>query len=139
MRNRIYFIALSLLGAACATERDKSQTSVAIVQMNSPTGANSAEPFLFTDSDSTVYLSWVEKVDTTATFKFSKLSDNNWSEPSVIAQGSNWFVNWADYPMIAGQGQNLVAHFLQKSGESTYAYDVRLTSSADAGKTWMTP
>lgn len=139
MRNRIYFIAISLLSVACATERDNNQSTIETVQMNSPTGPNSAEPFLFTDNDSTVYLSWIEKIDTTAIFKFSTLSGTNWSEPSIIAQGNNWFVNWADYPMIAAQGQNLVAHFLQKSGESTYAYDVKLTSSADAGKTWMTP
>ena len=30
----------------------------------------------------------------------------------------------------------IVAHWLQKSGPSTYAYDVRLSHSTDDGKTW---
>jgi hypothetical protein len=138
MRNN-YLIALALACTACASENKSEQTSSKLLQITSPAGSNSAEPFLFTDSDSAVYLSWVEKIDTTATFKFSRLSNDSWTDPVTIAQGTNWFVNWADYPMIAAQGQNLVAHFLQKSGESTYAYDVRLTSSEDGGKTWMTP
>jgi len=139
MNNRSYFIILALIGGACASERGGDPTSAAITQMNSPAGANSSVPFLFTDKDSTTYLSWIEKVDTTALFKFSTLSDKTWSEPSIIAHGTNWVVNWADYPMIAGEGQNVVAHFLQKSGEGKYAYDVQLTSSADAGKSWMKP
>jgi hypothetical protein len=138
MKSRAYFVILFFI-SACASERTNDHASAGIVQMNSPAGPNSAEPFLLTANDSSVYLSWIEKVDTTAIFKFSKLAGDVWSEPNVIAQGSNWFVNWADYPMIAGQGQGLAAHFLQKSGESTYAYDVKFTSSADAGKTWMTP
>jgi len=138
MRNRIYLILICIT-AACAPPGKDNVVSADVHTMNSPAGSNSAEPFLFTASDSAVYLSWVEKVDTTATFKFSKLTNNQWSEPTTIATGTNWFVNWADYPMIVTQGENFLAHFLQKSGESTYAYDVRLTSSGDAGKTWMTP
>src|SRR5688572_22629910 len=112
MRNN-YLVAITLACAACTSENKGEQTSPGVIQMDSPAGLNSAEPFLFTDMDSTVYLSWVEKVDTTATFRFSRLTDDTWTDPVTIAQGTNWFVNWADYPMIAAQGQNLVAHFLQ--------------------------
>jgi hypothetical protein len=139
MTNRAYFFIFSLVAASCATERANDRASATVLQMTSPAGSNSAEPFLFTDMDNTTYLSWIEKIDTTAILRFSTLSDSTWSVPAIIAQGSNWFVNWADYPMIAGQGQNMIAHFLQKSGEGTYAYDVRLTTSADAGKTWTQP
>lgn len=139
MRNKVYAILLAFTGVACSTEHKRDEASTRILPMSSPAGANSGEPFLFTDKDSTVYLSWVEKVDTAAVFKFSKLSDTQWSEPVLISGGNNWFVNWADYPMIAAQGQNMVAHFLQKSGDGTYAYDVRMTTSSNAGKTWMSP
>jgi hypothetical protein len=57
----------------------------------------------------------------------------------TIASGDTWFVNWADYPMIATNGKQFVAHFLDKSGESTYAYDVKLTTSNDNGKNWVDP
>ena len=139
MKNKVYTILLALIGAACSTENKHDEASTRILSISSPAGANSGEPFLFTDKDSTVYLSWVERVDTIAIFKFSKLNGKQWSDPVLIAGGSNWFVNWADYPMIAAQGQNMLAHFLQKSGDGTYAYDVRLTTSGDAGKTWMSP
>jgi len=139
MRSKIYIGLLLLAAAACSSEHKHEATTTRIIPMSSPAGANSGEPFLFTDGDTTVYLSWIEKVDTIATFKFSTLNGRQWSEPVSIAGGGDWFVNWADYPMIAAQGQNMVAHFLRKSSKSTYAYDVRLTTSSDAGKTWMSP
>jgi hypothetical protein len=71
--------------------------------------------------------------------KYSRLKENQWSEPVVIASGNTWFVNWADYPMIATNGNQFVSHFLDKSGESTYAYDVKLTTSNDGGINWLTP
>jgi hypothetical protein len=50
------------------------------------------------------------------------------------------FVNWADFPsVVAGQNGLLFAHWLQKSGADTYAYDVRLSSSQDGGRNWSKP
>ncbi len=57
----------------------------------------------------------------------------------MIATGENWFVNWADYPLIAANGKQIMAHYLGKSGEGTFAYDVMLTTSQDEGKTWSEP
>ncbi len=138
MSNKVYIILVLLIGTACSKDQRQKEARQ-ISPMSSPAGANSSEPFLFVDKDSTVYLSWVEKIDTIAALKFSKLNGQEWSDPLFIAGGNNWFINWADYPMIAAQGQNVAANFLQKSGESTYAYDVQLTTSNDAGKTWMSP
>src|SRR5690606_10238858 len=71
---------------------------------------------------------------------FSTLNDSSWSAPVVIASGSNWFVNWADYPLLAVDGNDhLIAHYLKKSGAGTYAYDVEYISSADRGKSWSAP
>jgi hypothetical protein len=84
-----------------------------------------------------VLLSWIERSGSTATLKFSELADGRWSEARTIASGDNWFVNWADVPsaMRLPNG-TLVAHWLQKSAASTYAYDVRLSYSRDDGRTW---
>ena len=127
---------LCLIGTACSFKKNTDQE---IKFLASPSRSNSAEPFLFTDIDGTVYLSWIEKNDGKASLKFSSLDNEQWSEPSVIASGTTWFVNWADYPMIATHGKQFVAHFLDKSGESTYAYDVKLTTSDDKGNTWLDP
>ena len=92
---------------------------------------------MFTDSKGVVYLSWIEKKGKENYFKFSTLENDKWSEPVVISSGNNWFVNWADYPMLAADGaNNLMAHFLAKSGESKYAYDVKVLNSDNNGKTW---
>lgn len=86
-----------------------------------------------------VLLSWVEQQGPVATLKFAERSAGKWSEPRVVASGSDWFVNWADVPSVVRLGNGtLVAHWLQKSGASTYAYDVRLSYSTDEGKIWAT-
>jgi hypothetical protein len=41
--------------------------------------------------------------------------------------------------MLAASGSNMVAHFLDRSGEGKYAYDVKLTFSSDGGTSWMQP
>lgn len=45
-----------------------------------------------------------------------------WSEPRTIAEGSDWFVNWADFPAVAALPDGtLFAHWLAKSGPGSYA------------------
>ena len=72
-----------------------------------------------------------------ATLKFSERTATGWSTPKTIASGRDWFVNWADVPSALRLPSGaLVAHWLQKSAASTYAYDVRLSYSLDDGRTW---
>lgn len=139
MKNNLYVLLLSVIAISCSQKKSDIDQIQSIRFIPSPSKPNSAEPFLFTDSDSTVYLSWIEKSEEKSILKLSSLDNNQWTEAITIASGNSWFVNWADYPMIAANGQNLVAHFLDKSGESTYAYDVKLTTSANKGKTWTDP
>jgi len=125
--------------AACSSSPDSSSQMDAISYLESPAQGVSGEPFLFTLQDSIVYLSWIEKEGEESAFKFSSRRNGRWDSPSTIATGDTWFVNWADYPMIVGNGNEFIAHFLEMNGESDYAYDVKLTSSADRGTTWSTP
>jgi len=127
-------ILLLLLVAGC--NRKNTIESATITIIDSPANVSSGEPYLFTDEKGTVYLSWIEKTDHRNEFKYSSLRSGKWSTPVLIDSGQNWFVNWADYPMIATNGNEFIAHYLEKSGEGTYAYDVKMTSSKDQGKTW---
>ena len=132
------FVVLGTI-ASCANSKNEKQTelSAAVRQLNSPASDSCAEPFLFTDKNNLVYLSWVKKKGEESTLKFSTLSNEHWSEPVVIASGKSWFVNWADYPVLSADADgNLMAHFLEKSAAGTYAYDVKLINSSDKGKTW---
>jgi hypothetical protein len=105
-------------------------------QLASPASANSAQPQLSV-SKRGVLLSWIERTGEVATLKFSERTASGWSAPRTIASGNNWFVNWADVPSALRLPSGaIVAHWLQKSAASTYAYDVRLSYSTDDGKTW---
>ncbi len=97
------------------------------------------EPFLFTSNTGQTYLSWIEKSADRNLFKYAALIENNWSDPILIAEGSNWFVNWADYPQMASfEDGTLVAFFLEKSGPGTFAYDIKVTLSSN-GIDWSDP
>lgn len=102
---------------------------------------DSREPDLTATPDGRIILSWVEKVDAKRyALRLSQRDGNGWSSVATVAEGENWFVNWADFPsVIALQDGSLAAHWLVKSGSGNYAYDVNLARSKDGGKTWTKP
>ena len=129
------------IAAAAITATAKAvavQTNLAIAPqpLTTPAAANSAQPQLSV-SKRGVLLSWIERNGDLATLKFSERTATGWTPARTIASGRDWFVNWADVPSVLRLPSGaLVAHWLQKSAASTYAYDVRLSSSTDDGKTW---
>lgn len=83
-------------------------------------------------------MSWLEPVGNSGTvaLRFARF-DGRWSEPRTIAQGSDFFINWADFPSIVeDETGTLIAHWLKKSGTGTYAYDIRYAISRDNGRSW---
>ena len=107
----------------------------------SPVSGDSREPELTTTPDGRVILSWVEKLhDKRHALRAAVLDRNGWSEARTVAEGENWFINWADFPsVVALRDGTLAAHWLVKSGSATYAYDVNISSSNDGGKSWLKP
>jgi hypothetical protein len=107
-----------------------------VTMIDPPAGAGAAEPCVSSTS-SGVLLSWLEPRGEQVALRFSRLSDRRWSEPRTIAERSDFFVNWADFPSIVSASDGtLFAHWLQKSGSDVYAYDVRMSTSTDGGRTW---
>lgn len=106
-----------------------------LLTLPSPAPSTAAQPFLFAARDS-VLLSWLEP----GTLRFARYRNGAWSEPRTIVKRGDFFANWADFPSIAEDANGvLYAHWLQKSGAATYAYDVWISTSADGGKTWRAP
>lgn len=133
-------VVIIILFSACNDSEKTTSPGSTLVEISSPVDSVSAEPYLFTDKNGLVYLSWIEKNKDSSLLKFSVLNNAEWSTPVTIVSGKKWFVNWADYPMIASDGDsNLIAHFLPKSGDGTFAYDVKLVTSQDNGKSWSDP
>ncbi len=107
-----------------------------VAPLQSPAGPESGEPNLSVSSRG-VLMSWVEQTGRTAALKFSERTTSGWTPPRAVASGDNWFVNWADVPSVLRLTDGtLVGQWLQKSGPSTYAYDVRLAQSKNDGRTW---
>jgi hypothetical protein len=107
--------------------------------IGSPAAGRASLPRLTTHAGGVV-LSWVETAGAVATLRFSDRTADGWSTARTVAAGSNWFVNWADVPsVIRLDRRRLAAHWLQKSGRDTYAYDVNLSFSSDDGLTWSSP
>src|SRR5262245_34958158 len=107
----------------------------------SPAGPGSGQPNLTVSPSGRVYLSWIEREGENGySLRFSTKEGDEWSAHRVIAEGSDWFVNWADFPsMIALPDGSLAAHWLVKSGPGNYEYDVTISRSFDGGKTWSKP
>lgn len=108
---------------------------------DSPTDGDSREPELNSTHDGRIILSWVERTGTKRyALRTATRDGQGWSEARTVADGENWFVNWADFPsVVALQDGSLAAHWLVKSGSGTYAYDVNIARSKDGGKTWSKP
>jgi len=143
MTKLLHAILVIIMLASCNDSNETGNNSNETVkvenllkQLISPADSASTEPYLFSDKSGLVYLSWIEKTKDSSKLRFSVLNNEVWSEPNTIASGNNWFVNWADYPMLASDGNNLMAHILQKSAEGTYTYDVKIITSTDKGKSW---
>ena len=130
--------ALLVIAIMATAEAVALQTSVPFTPqaIATPAAANSAQPQLSV-SKRGVLLSWIEQNGDLATLKFSERTAAGWTAPKTIASGRDWFVNWADVPSALRLPSGaIVAHWLQKTAASTYAYDVRLSYSLDDGKTW---
>ena len=104
--------------------------------VENPAGDNAMAPGLATLPDgSAAILSWIEKDGDDHVLKWSRHADGSFSEAREIARGHNWFANWADTPAVHVRADGvLIAHWLEKSAESTYAYDIRLAHSRDGGQ-----
>jgi hypothetical protein len=106
--------------------------------MASPAGDGSAMPYLFSKGERTL-LSWVEQEgDSLAKLWYAELKNDQWQPPKEILKGKDWFVNWADFPMIVENRGSLMTHVLKKSAADTYAYDVKLNLFEADKAQWAT-
>lgn len=129
-------IIASLLLSSCQKNQEKATENSALQNVESPAESNASLPYLIKGGDDLLYMSWVEKRDSGwIDLKYSVQKEDIWQTPEVIASGNDWFVNWADYPMMAVDKQgNMIAHFLAKSSSGTYSYDVNVVYKPVGGE-----
>jgi hypothetical protein len=97
-------------------------------------GDNNAQPNLVS-SNGTLSLSWISsKNKNKASLHFSQFKKGKWIKPQKIANGSDWFVNWADFPAHAINEDLIITSYLKKSDSGTYTYDVILNLQKLSGE-----
>lgn len=133
-------IIATLLLSSCQKNQENPTENSALQGVESPARGNASLPYLIKGGDNLLYMSWVEKRDSGwIDLKYSVQKEDIWQTPEVIASGNDWFVNWADYPMMAVDNQgNMIAHFLAKSSSGTYSYDVNVVYKPVGGE-WSEP
>ncbi|HEU4515755.1 MAG TPA: sialidase family protein [Steroidobacteraceae bacterium] len=119
-----------------------AQTSAAeFAELPSPAKDGSLAPNLFATAEGRVLMSWIDRLPGERhALRFAVWEGQRWSDPQLVAEGAEWFVNWADFPsIVALPDGSLAAHWLVKSAAATYAYDVRIARSIDGGASWSAP
>lgn len=90
----------------------------------------------FVNSD--LHICWVESSEEEDVLLFKNITTQG--NTKEVSRSSDWFVNWADFPGLVGfENGSLLTYWLQKSGEGTYDYDVRMSLSNDQGDSWSDP
>ncbi len=130
-------VALQRVSAA-----DKTPTSALTVrELSLPAAKGGRYPFVTKGGDGNFYLCWLEPGPAkTYRLRFSVYENSEFRKARTIAQGTDWFINWADFPSIAALADGtLAAHWLARNGKGTYAYGIRIATSTDAGQNWTAP
>jgi len=106
----------------------------------SPAPPASGQSHLRKGPDGALYLSWVESAgEKRHALRFAVRNGSGWSSPKTIAEGGNWFVNWADFPtVLALPNGRMAAHWLVRQ-PSAHAYDAWMAQSSDGGASWGKP
>ena len=94
-------------------------------------------PRITGNQHASLVLSWMQPRDDGTALNFARYEDGAWTDASNVVLVDGMFINWADLPSVIALGEGrFAAHWLQKSGASTYAYDVAARISTDEGRSW---
>ena len=121
-----FIIILSFLSIFSCTSKDVTIEEISFLHDNS-----NAQPSLVSNNES-LTLTWISSnEDEKATLNFSQLKDGKWSNHQEVATGSDWFINWADFPTHAISGNLILTSYLEKSASGTYTCLLYTSDAAD--------
>jgi hypothetical protein len=131
--SRSVCLLLLALGAEAPRQRP------ADLDFSGPPG--SGKPFLTRSESGGLLATWFEpRGETRFALRLAERREGGWSEPVTVAERDNFFVNWADFPSVTAlSGGRWLVHWLERTATKPYAYHVRVSLSADRGKTWTAP
>jgi hypothetical protein len=131
--------AVVMASSGCSRSRELPSVRIVVQELETPAAADSGEAHLTPTGDGRVLLSWIEREGERGhALRYAARGQGQpWSAATTVARGTDWFVNWADFPSLAPLPDGtLYAHWLAKSGPDPYSYDVRVARSVDGGAHW---
>ena len=103
-----------------------SSKDVVIEEISFLYDKSNAQPSLVSNNGN-LSLTWISSdQDMNANLNFRQFINDQWTDSKTFANGSDWFVNWADFPTHAISGDRILTSYLKKSASGTYTYDVFL-------------
>ena len=124
-----FAIILSLLSIFSCTSKDIIIEDISFLYDNS-----NAQPSL-TSSNGSLALTWISSdKEMNASLNFRQFKNKQWTNSQTLAIGSDWFINWADFPTHAISGDQVLTSYLKKSASGTYTYDVFLNLQKLSGE-----
>ena len=124
-----FTIILSFLTIFSCTSKDVVVKEIPFLHENS-----NAQPSLVSGEGS-LSLSWISSNEgEKSTLNFSQFKEGKWINTQTMATGSDWFVNWADFPAHAINENLILSSYLKKSDSGTYTYDVILSLQKLSGE-----
>jgi hypothetical protein len=134
-------LATALALAACQRAPDDRVWLGPVILVEAPAAPGSRYPNLAAGAGMPTVMSWLApEAGSGFTLQFASWSGKDWSKARTVATGTDWFINWADFPSVVPvNSRTWAAHWLQQRPGDVYAYDVRMAVSPDAGTTWSAP
>ena len=101
----------------------------------------SAQPYLAATAGGGLLATWFEpRPGELKALRIAERRNGRWDAPVTVAERPQFFVNWADFPSVTETSDGRwVVHWLEKTEAKPYAYHIRMSVSADRGRTWSAP
>ncbi len=141
----LFLLCSGLLAGTKGVAVSSAQTAPTgpIRDLASPASDNSAFPQLAADGKGGVFMTWLETLKDGAGHSLRlahRKEGGAWEEPSTVHEGKDFWRNWADYSGLGVFADgSVMVHWLARSGEGTYDYNVKARISRDSGRTWGEP
>jgi hypothetical protein len=132
-----------LIGAALVqgalAARQAPHAPFTIETLKPPTIGDVAAPQI-TVGGGKMLLSWLERTGGKTALRFAERVPAGWSAPLAVITSEHLISNFADVPSVrALAGGALVAQWMEMNGPDPEAYDLKISTSRDQGKTWAPP
>lgn len=118
--------------------RGDLQQPVYLYALDNPAETGSQFPYLFKDNDETLFMSWITYIDEDIhALQYASYSEEGWSGAQTVRVGTDFFVNWADFPSMVGMdGEPVAVQWLRKVEGGPYAYHVQIGFQAEETGRW---